>query len=133
MKSLDNRRRYLTFGALLAALAVPLAAAEVAGRWSGFGTPDQGGREPFLMELKVNGTQVLGTAGPSADRQFPISEGKVEGLQIRFRVGVPGGPTLSFDLTLDGDTLRGEVHVDRGGGAGEPGADHGKVELHRVQ
>lgn len=125
---LCNKRKLLQHGSwLLALLALPLAAAGVSGAWTGKTTPEQGNEETLYLKLQVAGSQVTGTVGPRASEQYAISEGKLEGNRITFQMtGLPKG-VFHFDLTLDGDTLRGEGWV-----TGPEGERHVKIELTRA-
>ena len=95
-------------------------AGELTGKWSGSfnqlrpdGTAgDEGGA---LMVLKLAGKVVTGTAGPDESRQMAISNGKLEGRKLTFEVVQDGGPTLKFDLTFDGETIKGAANGERGG------------------
>jgi hypothetical protein len=51
---------------------------------------------------------ITGTAGPSAEQQAPIGNGKIEGNHITFDLPVPGG-AFKFDINLEGDHLKGDV------------------------
>ena len=112
---------------VLALAVLPLAAADVAGTWTGFAVTDQGNRGSLYLQLQVADGQVTGTVGPRADEQYPISEGKLEGSKLTFGLTLPNKGVYHFDLTLDGDTLRGDGRL-----SGPEGEFHGKVELKRA-
>jgi uncharacterized protein (TIGR03435 family) len=77
-----------------------LHAADVTGAWSG---SFYGG--PIYLILKQQGTEVTGTAGPSAAQQaLKLSAGRMEGDELSFKVG-----PMEVALRLDGDDLRGEI------------------------
>src|ERR1700688_3103869 len=95
--------------------ALTLSAGALTGKWSGkFDiTNSNGGRKPdeAYMTLKLDGTNVTGTAGPNEGQQWAIRKGKLEASKLTFEVLMEedGGDsgTLVFDLVFDGDTLRG--------------------------
>ena len=119
--------------ALILLMAGAAIAGELTGKWSGTfnqvrpdGTAgDEGGA---LMVLTLAGTVVTGTAGPDESRQMAISNGKLEGKKLTFEVVQGGGPTLKFDLTFDGETIKGSANGERGGQAMSA-----KVDLKRKQ
>jgi hypothetical protein len=101
---------------LLLLTGLTLGAGELTGKWSGkfdITTPD-GELKPdsAVMNLKVDGTKVTGTAGPNEDQQWTIRNGKLEAGKLTFEV-VPEGHEdkglLVFDLVFDGDAIRGTV------------------------
>ena len=61
------------------------------------------------VELKQEGKNVTGTAGPGLDKMLPIGECKVENNKIHFVVAPPGDDTIVFDLVLEGDHLTGDL------------------------
>jgi len=96
------------------------------------------------LELKQKGSTVSGTAGESVDHASPISLGTISGNQLKFNVGINSGTTVKFDLTLDGDHLRGSaagspseagsrivVEVTRSGDATNPVA-HLRDQLYAI-
>jgi hypothetical protein len=86
------------------------------------------GFPPVTLVLKSDGSSVTGTIGAGAGATgTEISEGKVAGDVISFKVQIPGGRTVLFSGTLKGDEIgfTREVRVPEGaepGGAGILGA-----------
>jgi uncharacterized protein (TIGR03435 family) len=77
-----------------------LRAADVSGAWSGSYYAG-----PIYLILKQQGTEVTGTAGPSAAQQMlKLQAGKIEGDQLTFKVG-----PLDISVRLQGDNLKGEL------------------------
>lgn len=120
---------------LLLLTTLTLAAGELTGKWTGkfdITTPD-GEIKPdtAVMILKVEGSNVTGTAGPNDDQQWAIRKGKLEAGKLTFEV-VPEGDDekgfLAFDLAFDGDSIRGNV-------TGHEGDNKlsAKVDLKRVK
>jgi hypothetical protein len=99
---------------LLLLTGLTLTAGELTGKWSGkFDiTTADGENKPdsAVMNLKVDGTKVTGTAGPNEDQQWEIKNGKLEAGKLTFEV-LPEGDEdkglLVFDLVFDGETIRG--------------------------
>lgn len=106
--------------ALILLVAATAFGADLTGKWSGTFTrvgadgpaQDSGGA---YMDLKLAGKVVTGTAGPDESRQMAISNGKLEGKKLTFEVLQENGPTMKFDLTFDGDTIKGAANGERGG------------------
>jgi hypothetical protein len=125
MKQLPNRR-WLA-GVFSSLLAFPLAAAGLAGTWTGFVIPDEGNRDPLYVRLQSAGDQITGTVGPREGEQYPISEGRLEGSRVTFLLAVPQKGVYHFNLVLEGDDLRGEVRLPS-----PEGERQGKIELKRA-
>jgi CubicO group peptidase (beta-lactamase class C family) len=84
---------------------------DVTGRWQGtFDIPTSDGKtqsDTAFLVLQQNDTQVSGGAGRSEQMQTPLSEGVFRNGTLTFAVQVRPGTTVRFDLTLQGDHLRG--------------------------
>ena len=108
-------------------------AQSVSGAWAGLlvlKVPETH-EEPVHAVLKQNGAALTGTAGPDADRQYRINNGKVattkDAMVVSFDVIVNGVHT-AFDLKLVSGTLKGSALVE-----GEDGQRHtATVELKRL-
>ncbi len=103
----------LTFATLL--LAGSAYAADVTGKWSGtvtVKTPDgQANEQPAWMSLKQVGSALTGTAGPAADRQSTIQEGKVDGDRVEFKVSIEDA-VVNIRLRADAEQLKGEAIIE---------------------
>src|SRR6266699_2622761 len=98
---------------LLAALATA-AAADVTGTWSGSLTGGPDGHDGSVtLVLKQSGTEITGTAGPSADHQMPIQKGTIEGDKIALEVPVGEG-LFKFALVVEGEHIKGDVDGSMG-------------------
>jgi len=118
--------------ALLLFLSVVALAADLTGKWSGTFDeilPDGSAKSigGAYMDLKVSGETVTGTAGPDEAHQNAISNGKLAGNKLTFEVA-QGQGILRFDLTFDGESIKGRVAAERDG---ERKA--GRVDLKRKQ
>lgn len=102
-------------------LAGAAMAADVTGKWVSERkmAPPGGGEERTItttMDLKAEGAKLTGSVttsmGGGQGRASEITEGKVEGNKISFKVtreGKQGTMTMVYTATLDGDTLKGEA------------------------
>lgn len=95
--------------------ALLLVAADASGKWSGGLDSGNGQGGSAYMILKQSGTELTGTAGPDADRQWPIAKGKVAGTKLTGEVQNPNGTLYKFTLTLEGDQMKGDVEISAGG------------------
>jgi hypothetical protein len=87
------------------------------GKWSGtfIMTLDGETRDnTAYVDLKQTGTELTGTAGPNAEKQWPIQKGKVEGDKLNFEVQ-SDGPLIKFDLALVEGHLKGEAKAEHDG------------------
>jgi hypothetical protein len=108
-------RKYFVLAVMvLLANAIILSGADVTGTWKGTFTPENVDPGPALVILKQAGDTVTGTAGPNESERHDITNGKVTGNRITFEVP-QGERTMSFVLTLEGDTLTGEATRERDG------------------
>jgi preprotein translocase subunit SecD len=94
-----------------------IASEDLSGKWSGAFNITVDGQtkddEAYLV-LKQTGTELTGTAGPNADKQWPIQKGKVEGAKITFEVQ-SDEPLIKFNLTFEGGRLKGEASAEHQG------------------
>ena len=107
----------------------------VTGAWSGallYKVDGESHEETVHAVLKHNGPALTGTAGPDADRQYRINNGKVTTVKdttaVAFDV-IVSGVHMSFDLKLADGALKGTANVE-----GEDGRPHvAAVELKPVK
>lgn len=89
------------------------AAEDLSGKWSGVFSliaPDGSARdEKIFLDLKHTGAELTGTAGPSAEVQWPIAKGAVDGAKVTFDVQTGEGPLVKFTLTLADGHLKGDA------------------------
>jgi hypothetical protein len=98
-------------------LVVPVfAAADVSGDWAGsFRTTRADGKqsdEKIVMHLTQKDADVSGTAGPAADLQRAIRNGKLAGDKLAFELTTPDGVVTTFALTLIDGHLKGEASAE---------------------
>ena len=94
-----------------------LADVNVAGKWSGSFVMNDGENShdsTAVLNLKQDGNDITGTAGPNEDEQWPVKNGKIEGGKIHLEVQ-SNGPLIKFDLVLEGDHLKGDAHAEHEG------------------
>jgi hypothetical protein len=125
----------LAIAALLLTTAPASAHAQttnLTGKWTGTLTrtaPD--GRTQsidFIFDLSQKGKVLTGTAGPNAERQWPIEKGTVDGGKITFRVQQPDGPLRTFTLKLVKDRLQGEMLAELDGQSFTAKVDGGRAK-----
>jgi len=98
------------FGILIL-LAASAWCADVSGNWTGGLALDTGNHTAAYVHLKQDGNSITGTQGPSADNQFPITKGAIEGEQVTIEAR-PGPAVLRLTMKLEGDRLVGDVFED---------------------
>lgn len=70
---------------------------------------------PFTFHFTQKGKELTGTIGPTAERQWKVEKGVVDGPKVTFQVTQPEGPTLrTFALTYAKDRLTGNQKLQRG-------------------
>ena len=105
---------------------------DVTGVWTG--TFTRTGAEPggAHIDLKQKGAEVTGTAGPSADRQAAISNGKVATVKgvtsVTFDATQPNGLVMKFDLRLVDGRLKGKATAEADGKKLEAAVDVGRAK-----
>ena len=123
-------RKLNTVIGLIALLGGSLFAGDATGKWSGTFTASAPNGEknegPALVILKQSGAQVTGTAGPNAERQSEIREGKVDGDSVNFKVPIDDAIAV-VQLRMDGDQMTGQLTVET-----PDGKVTGKIALKRV-
>jgi hypothetical protein len=96
-----------------------LAAEDFTGKWSGqftgVGPNGQQMTEPIVLNLVHKGAELTGTAGPSAEQQWKILKGKVDGNKVAFEVQAGGdnqsGPYVTITLTYAEGHLKGDFNA----------------------
>ena len=102
------------------------------GKWTGKLTrtaPD--GRSQsidFLFDLTQKDKVLTGTAGPSAERQWTIEKGTVDGTKVKFQVQQPDGPLRTFTLALVEGRLQGEMLAELNGQSFTTKVDAGRAK-----
>ncbi len=115
---------------LVAMVASTAVAADASGKWSGSFTTEGGENNSAYAVLKQSGAVLSGTAGPDESQQWQIQKGTVQGDRISLEVKHPeNGAVYKVDLTLSGDSMKGEIVASMPDGA----TMKGKMELSRVK
>ncbi len=101
-------------------LAAGLAAADLTGKWNGtveFKGPDGSQTGGAFMELKQQGNEVTGQAGPNEGDLVPISNVKFDGKRLAFEVVGPEGRVFKLALEIAGEgKLEGTVNGETDSG-----------------
>jgi hypothetical protein len=93
------------------------SSASATGSWKYAITLDSGDIMNLVLNLKQEGDKVSGKVSVG-DFETPITEGKVAGDVISFKIPVDTGNqkfTSAYKGTLNGDTIKGKIHSDWGG------------------
>ena len=101
--------------AIMALMLAPASAQTTTftGKWTGTMSrtgPDGTTQEQGIaFDLTQKGKVLTGTAGPNAERQWPVEKGAVTGTKATFQVQQPDGPLFTFTLTLEKGHLKGDM------------------------
>jgi hypothetical protein len=137
LETLMTLRKALALTVAILIAAAPLSAAQtkpvdLTGKWTGTLTSAGEGAGPAHIELTQKAAEVTGTAGPSPDRQFPLSNGKVATVKgvttVTFDATQPNGLVMKFDLKLVDGRLQGQVTAERDGQKREGAVDLGRAK-----
>ena len=90
------------------------AATDVSGTWTGaFAGPNGGGGFQISFTFKQDGTKLTGTVQGAQGEPMAISEGKVDGDKISFKVSF-NGMTITHEGTVNGDEIKLTSKSDQG-------------------
>jgi hypothetical protein len=97
-------------------LTLSISAANLSGKWTGtfIDASESNKSEGAVVILTQDGNTLTGTAGPTADEQMPISNGKVDGNNVTFDVKT-GDVTIHFSLQLVDKHLKGKAAGEANG------------------
>ena len=117
-------KKLLFVTTILLVLAFAAVAADVSGKWTYEQAGRQGGNPvQVTLTLKAEGAKLTGNMtrpGPNGNMDSPISEGKVDGDKVTFKVTVQFGDnsfTTDYAGTLSGNDLKLKItRPGRGGG-----------------
>ncbi len=68
------------------------------------------------LDLKEKAGDVTGKAGPNPDQQWPLKKGKLDGQKLTFEVSTDDGGLLVFELSFDGESVKGDCAGTGNGG-----------------
>ena len=104
--------------ALMLALTLSASASDLTGTWSGSlkvaGPDGQVQDDTIHLVLKQEGPKLTGTAGPSADQQWPIDKGIVTGNKATLELPAMQR-VFKFEIALEAEHLKGDVTLTGGG------------------
>jgi len=105
---------------LVLALALTVSAADLTGKWTGSGEltrPDgTTSNTGVYLDLRQQGQEVTGSAGPDLNQVLPISKGKLDGGKLTFEVVATsdsGDVVYTFEFTVSGDKMEGTMKSPR--------------------
>ncbi len=97
---------------MIVLFVVGAGASDLAGKWSG--TFKASGGDPAIPQiviLKQDGNKLTGSAGPDAEEQYPIENGRIEGDRVRFEL-TTGEWKFRYDLQRAGeDEMKGNLEL----------------------
>ena len=101
--------RTLVFAAMAVLLAGPAMAADgPAGKWNASIQTPQGAFD-MVFDLAVDGMALTGTMSNDFMGATPISDGKVDGNNVSFKLSIQGGPngpmTIDYKGMVSGDEM----------------------------
>jgi hypothetical protein len=103
---------------------------DLTGTWTGTFTPTEGNPGGAHIVLAQKGADVTGTAGPTAEQQVAISNGKVTTVKgvtsVTFDATQNNGMVMKFDLKLAEGRLKGTAKAERDGRTREAAVDVGR-------
>jgi hypothetical protein len=112
-----NEMKVFALVTLILLLSVPLFAADVDGKWTGsIASPN--GEVPVGFTFKADGAKLTGSTMGFDGSEVPISEGKVDGNNITFKVSLDFGG-MPFVLNYKGVVSPAEIKLT-GEAAGMP-------------
>lgn len=99
--------------ALLLLLSLSAMAADLTGKWSGTFKVNGGDHTvPQFLILQQQGKKLTGSGGPNAGEQYPIENGTVDGVRVRFEL-TTGEWKFAYDLKEVGeDGLEGSLKLE---------------------
>ena len=97
---------------LLLLCAINAVAVDLTGRWSGsFKAEGADHSIPQLIILKQQGSTLSGSAGPDANGQYPLENGRVDGHKASFQV-TTGEWRFTYYLSLEENFLSGDLKLE---------------------
>lgn len=112
-------KRLFLLTSLLLALSVLAVAADITGKWTAQIPGRQGNAQERTFTFKQDGATLTGSLAGGRGGEQAISEGKVEGDKVSFKISMDrGGETMV--QTYTGMVSGSEIKFKREGGRGEP-------------
>jgi hypothetical protein len=125
-------KKVVTLGALTALTCVLTLGADIDGKWT-VQTQGRNGAQTQTLTLKSDGSTLTGSLQGGRGGSVDITEGKIDGANVSFKVtraGRNGGnQTTTYTGTLSDDDLKLTVARPAGGGGGRRGGRGGPQEL----
>jgi hypothetical protein len=109
------------FWALAALTCMVVLGAAIDGKWT-VQTEGRSGTQTMTLTLQSDGSNLTGNLAGGRGGSVEITEGKIDGANVSFKVtraGRDGGTqTVTYSGTLSGDDLKLTARGGRGGGRG---------------
>jgi hypothetical protein len=137
MEKLMTFRKMIVMPVVLVVAACALSAfqakpVDLSGVWTGTFTLSPGNERTARMELKHKGAELTGTAGPDAERQMPIGNGKVTTAKgvttVTFDATEGNDRVIKFDLKVTDGRLKGKAVTEANGEKREALVDVGRAK-----
>lgn len=129
-----TRRAVLCVFALFLAIptlhAAQAPAQDLTGKWNGTFVMTVNGQQNddvAEMTLTQKGAVLTGTIGPSADQQWAIANGKIDGAKVTFDVQADA-VVIKFELTLVDGRLKGDAAASMDGQSMTAKVDVGRTK-----
>ena len=111
-------KRIVLFVTLAMAFALVLQAADITGKWVAQVPGRDGNTREVTFTFKADGETLTGSQSGAQGNEIPISEGKISGDNISFKVSMErGGNTITWNYT--GAVSGNEIKMKRQGGQGQ--------------
>ncbi len=97
--------------AVIALLLAVSPASDVTGTWTGsFHVAGGDHAIPQVILFKQDGNKLTGSAGPDAGEQYPIENGKADGVRVTFEL-TSGEWRFTYNLKQSGDRMIGDLEL----------------------
>jgi hypothetical protein len=112
-------KRIVLFLTLAMALAIVVQAADLTGKWVAQVPGRDGNTREVTFTFKASGDTLTGSQSGAQGNEIPISEGKISGDTITFKVSMErGGNTITWNYT--GTVSGNEIKMKRESAQGQP-------------
>ena len=100
--------RHILLASILSFISYSVLADDAAGKWNATIEGPQG-QFSMVFNFAVDGDNLTGTMSNDFMGTTPISDGKINGNDLSFKINVTGGPggdmTINYKATVNGDEM----------------------------